>query len=54
MHGPANPRPVYQARPRPDWPVQVFGPMTVEENHVLEGRADDLLEDEAVTKAYLG
>jgi len=28
--------------------------MTVEENLVLEGRADDLLEDEAVTKAYLG
>jgi len=30
------------------------GPMTVEENLVLEGRADDLLEDEAVTKAFLG
>lgn len=33
---------------------QVFGPMTVEDELVLGGRVQDLLEDDAVRKAYLG
>lgn len=33
---------------------QVFGPMTVEDKLVFEGRVQDLLEGDAVRKAYLG
>jgi hypothetical protein len=32
---------------------QVFGPMTMEDQLVFEGRVQDLPEDDAVRKAYL-